>query len=220
MKLSLFLVASVLVGLPCVACSGSDASAPTPVDEPTATEDATKSFTFTCIEDTARLGKYDKNRFASLKLVLSGKKATIHSVVFSADYTGELTQEKANEEAFLAKGVSYDGKTPLTADERSQANKQIAELAKILAAGAGNTLAFAGSVKPYTRAPKKPTIQYPIDPTTAGIDADTLWGTLGNEGDGARVLLPPAMATGAAGKPDIEWEGTQGPMWDRYDCTK
>lgn len=219
MKLSTLAFLSLLA-LP--ACSGADAS---PVQDPaappadgTAEADASKGITFTCTEDKAREDKYDKNRFASLTLVLTGKKVTLKNIVYTADFKQGLTQEQSNSNDYLAKGVEYDGKTPLTAQDRADTKKRMDEVDAIL--GADGKLAFSGTIKPYVRAPKKPTVQYPLETTTAGIDEATLWDTLGNEGDGARLLLPPAMATGAAGKPDIEFEGTQGPVWDRFDCTK
>src|SRR5436305_3225866 len=87
------LVSSVLV-----ACSGADAPAPPAGAEPPASaeEDASKSITFTCAVDTPRVDSWDKNRFASLTLVLSGKKATLKNIVYSADYKSGLEQEQSN----------------------------------------------------------------------------------------------------------------------------
>jgi len=205
-------IAAPLLLLLLAACGSSSSDTPTTDDS----NEQTSSFTFTCTEDKTREDKWAEPRFASLKLELKGKTAKLTDVVYTASYVAEMNQGLANEKAYLAKGLDYDGKTPLTAEDRSQASSYIDQLEKILAAN--GTLAFTGDVKPYVRKPKKPTIQYPLVPTTGALSADSLWNTLGNEGNGARLLLPPDMATGKPGKPDIEFEGSQGPMWDRYDC--
>jgi hypothetical protein len=73
-------------------------------------------------------------------------------------------------------------------------------------------------MKPYVKPPKVPTVQYLLEASGGGIDAAVLWDLIGNEGWGGRALIRPAMLNGEPGKPDVEWEGYQGPLWDRFDC--
>jgi len=216
MKLSLCVFVLAAAALPCIAC-GSNGQDPADGD-PTSEDALTKSHTLKCTVDTPRLGQYDDQHYQSFELTLKGSTAKIDKIVYTPAYVQQMQQEVANEQSYLDKGLEYDGKTPLTADDRAQGTDLIDQVGKILAAGTNGSLGFEGKIKPYVRQPKKPTVQYPLDMNADGIKADVLWDTLGNEGWGARLLLPPEMSTGAAGKPDIEGEGSQGPMWDRYDC--
>jgi hypothetical protein len=212
MKLCLRVVLTALSTLSAVACGGATNDAST--DDANAT--SAKTYKLSCEVDTPRLGQYDHNAFAAIDMELKGQNVKITAVAYTTDFKVNLANEIKNEQDYLAKGVEYDGKTPLTAADRQQANDRIAQVNAILAAE--GKLVFEGKIKPYVRQPKVPTVQYPLDPKTAGIDTSTLWDELGNEGDGGRLLLPPSMSNGSPGKPDIEWDGTQGPLWDRYDC--
>lgn len=213
MNLSTALVVSLFLPLACLACGSPEPGADSGESDVT----KGKTHAFKCTADTARYGKWDKNRFASFDLELSATTAKMRSVVYTSDYVGELSASQKDEQAVLAKGVESNGK-PLSADTRARIASYLDQLGRILAAD--HSLAFDATNKPYVRPPKKPTAQFPLEVGTAGIKAETLWETLGNEGDGARLLLPPEMLAGTAAKPDIEFEGTQGPVWDRYDCKR
>ncbi len=201
------------MSLPAVACAVPSEDAP--VGEQ---DDLTGSHTFACSVDTPRLGKYDDQHFASLTLTVSKKKVKISKVVFTESFTQGLEQEIANRQDQLAKGLDSDGVSPLSAADKKDIAASIARVQKILAAGKAHALVFTGKNQPYTKKPKVPTVQYPLEVAGGGVDADTLWGELGNEGFGARALIRPEMLDGDAAHPDIEWEGNQGPMWDRFDC--
>src|SRR5262249_53007712 len=148
-------------------------------------------------------------RFSSFELTLQGTSAKISNVKYTDEYRGDLESEKKDEEDLLAKGVGDDGKTPMSADETARTSKLIGDLANILSAGPKQSLAFEGTIQPYKRKPKRPTVQYPLSIKTNGLDEKTLWDTLGNEGTGARLLLPASadprklgMLSGKPGNPD------------------
>jgi hypothetical protein len=184
----------------------------------TATVPAGKTYRMTCTEDTARPQKDENNSIASFDLVLHGDLVKISNAVFTDSGAQTLQQAITNEKDFLAKGLDYDGKTPLTDQEKAAAQSQIDKLELIQSKATGAGLSFEGQIKQYIRTPKRPTVQYPLSVTTPGVDENAFWDFVGNEGNGARFLMPPNMLDGDAGKSDIEWDGTQGPLWDRFDC--
>jgi hypothetical protein len=205
-------LASLLVAVGCSSPGSSDGAG-----APEGVQAQTSSFKYGCTVDTARLGKFDDQHFASLELDLSGDSVKISKIVYADKFVKELEDDRAAEQKLLASGKWDDG-TALTDAEKAETTDEIDQDTKILAANTDGTLSFAGTVKPYKKAPKVPTVQYPLNITGGGAKADNLWQQLGKEGTGARLLMPPPMATGADGKPDIEWDGNQGPQWDRYDC--
>ena len=217
--LATFLVAA----LSAVACASSSDSSTTGDQTANAIEESAQSFTFTCNADKDRIARDESNQFASFQLKLQGKNATLTSVVYTDSYKSNVQDQLKDEQDFLAKGVNFDGK-PLTAKDRADAQDTINNLQKIL--DADGKLAFTAAIRRHVRKVKHPSAQYFLTVKTAGIDSDLLFGTLGNEGTFARLLVPPTMVedesapTGQGGKPDIEFEGDQGPGFDRYDCQK
>ena len=205
--------ALLVVAMGGTTCACSEANEPA-VDE----ADLTKGRALSCTEDRARFTPPERNRFASIAIAFRGDEVTITKMIYSDRLWSALYAQLAFAWQRLAKGVDYDGSTPLTQAQRDATAERIAKLDALVEAGLAGTLSLHGKVKPYVREPARPTIQYPLEVATTGIDDDLLWELLGNEGHGARLLLPAAMEGGKRGSPDIELEGSQGPGWDRFDC--
>ena len=212
----------LLAALSVAACASS-ASEDTTGDQSANAIATGEAVTLKCTVDPQRIGRFEFNRFASFTLKLQGETASLGSIVYTDDYRTNVERERKDEQDFLDKGLDFDGK-PLSEKDRAQAKALIDQLGKILAAE--HSLSFAGKIKRHVRKVKHPSTQYPLEVKTAGIDVDTIFDTLGNEGTGARLLLPPEMVedesriTGAGGKPDIEFDGNQGPLFDRYTCER
>jgi hypothetical protein len=208
---------ALMTVLACAACgSSNDNTSSDPVTGDDANLTSAKPSNLKCTTDTARLGQYGKNNFASLDMAIANDTVKLTNIVFSQDYVKGLEQEIKYSNDELASGKHSDG-SKLTADEIAQSKKYVADVTNILKFKSGG-LVLEGTIKPYVREPHTPHTRYPLVVKTAGIDVETFFDSLRGEGQSGMLLLPNEMLDAKPGKPDIEWDGTQGPDWDRFDC--
>lgn len=149
--------------------------------------------------------------FSEMSVSFSGKNASIKAKLSESRIEGlqnEISQwQKVLDGTAIGGGVATD-------EDKAEAQKTIESVNALIKAGKSG-ITFKATLQPYVHQPAGGLIRYSLEPTSAGVDAATIWDRLGNEGQSGILRLNPQDLKNSV---EIYVAGDQGGVYDNFSC--